>query len=199
VAALAQAHGLEPGDLARRAVEAAARSIHEAVRELVAEINDRPVYTIHELLEGRRIVPKKVYVMGGPAEVMKMPLFRCFQLSTEVPRHCAGPNATGAALTRTTWDLELFADTEKNMLFIPSLSMRQNIPRTYSLEEAKKDAVNHLLGHLGSLGVVLDASEIQINQAVSFNMVDDRSTVGRNIRVKCQVKPGVAFRLAGRG
>jgi N-methylhydantoinase A/oxoprolinase/acetone carboxylase beta subunit len=199
VAELAQAHGLEPGDLARRAVEAAARSIHEAVRELVAEINDRPVYTIHELLEGRRIVPKKVYVMGGPAEVMKMPLFRCFQLSTEVPRDFAVANAIGAALTRTTWDLELFADTEKNMLFIPSLSMRQNIPRTYSLEEAKKDAVNHLLGHLGSLGVVLDASEIQINQAVSFNMVDDRSTVGRNIRVKCQVKPGVAFRLAGRG
>jgi hypothetical protein len=137
--------------------------------------------------------------MGGPAQVMKMPIFRCFHLSTEVPADFAVANAIGAALTRSTWDLELFADTEKNMLFIPSLSHRQNIPRTYSLEEAKKDAVNHLLAHLGGLGVVLDNSEAQITQAVSFNMVDGQSTVGRNIRVKCQIKPGVAFRLTGRG
>ncbi|MES9996863.1 hydantoinase/oxoprolinase family protein [Desulfovibrio aminophilus] len=198
VAALARTHGREPETLAKEAVDAAAGSIHAAVREMTAEINDRPVYTIHELLEGRRIVPKKVYVMGGPAEVMKMPLFRKFQLSTEVPPDYAVANAIGAALTRSTWDLELFADTEKNVLFIPSLQHRENIPRTYTLEEARRDAVRHLLGHLGSLGVVLDSAEAQITRADSFNMVDGLATVGRNIRVKCQVKPGVAFRLTGR-
>ena len=30
-------------------------------------------------------------------------------------------------------------------------------------------------------------------------MVSDGVTTGRNIRVKCQIKPGVAFALAGNG
>ncbi|SKA93552.1 Hydantoinase/oxoprolinase N-terminal region [Paucidesulfovibrio gracilis DSM 16080] len=191
MAAFAEAHTISPDKLAAQAVDAAARTIHEQTRALVAEINDQPVYTIHELIEGKRIVPRKLYLMGGPAEAMRMPLFQRFQLSNEAPEHFAVANAVGAALTRTTTDVELFADTQKHIMFLPGLGHHENIPGTYTLEDAKRDAMNHLLAHLADLRLSADAQRAEITHASSFNMVDGMRTTGRNMRVKCQIKPGV--------
>ncbi|SNS17110.1 N-methylhydantoinase A/oxoprolinase/acetone carboxylase, beta subunit [Humidesulfovibrio mexicanus] len=199
VAAFAARHSISPELLAAQAVEAACEAIYTATRELLDEINDKPVYTIHELLEGRRVAPRRVYVMGGPAQAMKEPLRQRFELFTVVPEHSGVANAIGAALTRNTASLELFADTEKGVMFIPALSHRENVPRNYSLQEASRDALNHLLAHLSEMGVFADRDNAQVNHASSFNMVSDGVTTGRNIRVKCQIKPGVAFVLNGQG
>ena len=45
------------------------------------------------------------------------------------------------------------------------------------------------------MGVFADRDNAQVNHASIFNMVNDGVTTGRNIRVKCQIKPGVAFTL----
>lgn len=190
-AAFASEKGLDPDDLATLAIDYAVSKIHDSTRELVDEINQQPVYTIHELLENRRIIPRKIYIMGGPAKAMKMDIFRKFRLSTEVPKNYDVANAIGAALTRTTTELELFADTERGVMFIPSLGHRENIPRNYKIENAEKDAMSHLLAHLGEMQVATDGSNAQITSSSSFNMVNGSTTVGRNIRVKCQIKPGV--------
>ncbi|MBI9111771.1 hydantoinase/oxoprolinase family protein [Maridesulfovibrio ferrireducens] len=182
---------IDPEDLADKAIENAINKIHDSTRELVEEINQQPVYTIHELLENRRIVPRKIYMMGGPAKAMKMDIFRKFRLSTEVPENYDVANAIGAALTRTTTEIELFADTERGVMFIPSLGYRENVPRNYKLENAEKDAMNHLLAHLGEMSVAADGANALITSSSSFNMMNGSTTVGRNIRVKCQIKPGV--------
>ncbi len=196
IARFAAQHSISPEMLAQAAVEAAAEAIHKATRELLDEINDKPVYTIHELLEGRRVIPKRVYLMGGPAQAMSMAVRSRFELFTVVPEHFGVANAIGAALTRNTASLELFADTERGMMFIPALRHKENVPRTYNLEDAKRDALNHMLAHLSQMGVFADRDNAQVTQATSFNMVGEGRTTGRNIRVKCQIKPGVAFALA---
>ncbi|HWR04239.1 MAG TPA: hydantoinase/oxoprolinase family protein [Humidesulfovibrio sp.] len=197
IAQFARCHSISPEVLAQSAVDAAAEAIHKATRELIDEVNDKPVYTIHELLEGRRVAPRRVYVMGGPAEAMKEALRQRFELFTVVPEHAGVANAIGAALTRNTASLELFADTERGVMFIPALGHRENVPRSYNLKDAERDALNHLLAHLSEMGVFADRDNAQVNHASSFNMVNDGTTTGRNIRVKCQIKPGVAFTLNG--
>ncbi|MEF2144600.1 MAG: hydantoinase/oxoprolinase family protein [Desulfovibrionaceae bacterium] len=191
IAAYAESHTISPEKLAAQAVEAAAATIHDETRALVEEINDQPVYTIHELIEDKRIVPRKLYLMGGPAEAMRMPLFGCFRLASEVPENYAVANAIGAALTRTTTDVELFADTQKHIMFLPGLGHHENIPASYSLKDAERDAMNHLLAHLADLKLASDAQRAEITHSSSFNMVEGMRTTGRNIRVKCQIKPGV--------
>lgn len=195
---LAAMHDMAPNTLSEAAVAHAADAIHQATRNLLDEINAKPVYTIHELVEGKRVIPKKIYLMGGPAEAMKMELFRRFQLSTEVPPNYDVANAVGAALTRTTWELELFADTQRHVLFIPSLSYRENVPTHYSQEDAERDALNQLTRQLDSMGVFLDDEDAQITHSSAFNMVEGMDRVGQNIRVKCQVRPGVVATLGGR-
>ena len=37
----------------------------DKINAMLAEINSKPVYTIHELLEGRKIEPLEIVVVGG--------------------------------------------------------------------------------------------------------------------------------------
>ncbi|BDQ38204.1 hydantoinase [Pseudodesulfovibrio nedwellii] len=198
MATYADRHSIPADTLAKKAVAYAADAIHSATRGLIDEINSKPVYTIHELLDAKKVVPKKIYLMGGPAKAMKMEMFQRFQLSTEVPENYDVANAIGAALTRTTWELELFADTQRHVMFIPTLSYRENVPTSYDQSDAEKDAVNQLSMQLDSMGVFLQPEDAQITHTSSFNMVEGYEQVGKNIRVKCQVRPGVVKTFAGR-
>jgi hypothetical protein len=197
---LAAKLGLTTNDLAERAVSVAVGRIREAVREMVDELNSRPVYTLRELLGERRIVPRKIYVVGGPAEALSAELFKAFSLSVSVPRNYAVANAVGAALTRTTRGIELFADTERQQMFVPSLGYSRTVEERYGLKDAQRDATRLLLNSLREEGVPSREENVEITHASSFNMVNGSRLVGRNIRVKCQIKPGILHRyknLAG--
>lgn len=188
---LASLWDMFPQRLADEAIRTAVRRIADAVDELLSAINSRPVYTIMELLKERKLDPMRVHVMGGPAEVMRPLLATALGRRVDVPSEYAVANAIGAALTRTTAELELFADTEKGELFIPTLDIQRKVGPRYNLDEARRDARDALLGHLASLGVAGSEAEVDVVEASSFNMIDDTGTTGRNIRVKCQVRPGI--------
>lgn len=197
IARLAGLWDMIPERLCRRAVEYALGKIREAVDDLLYEINEQPVYTIFELLKGKRIRPQRVYVMGGPAAAFAPLLEKALGREVVLPEHYAVANAIGAALTRTTLDVELFADTQKGTLFIPSLGVSREIPRSFGLDEAKAEVKAALLAHLRGLGVEVGDDEPEIIEAGSFNMVEDMRTMGRNIRVRCQVRPGIHKVAAG--
>jgi len=190
IAELAKKSGMKADVLALAAIERATGSIKSAVDALVDEINERPVYTIHEMLEGRKILPERVYVVGGPAEAFREALAPAFSAGVTVPRDHRVANAIGAALARTTMSIELLADTEKGILIIPEISVSRDIPGSYSLEEAGEDARRYLVGHLGKTAPG-ESVQAEVVDAASFNMVRGYFTTGKNIRVRCQVKPGI--------
>jgi N-methylhydantoinase A/oxoprolinase/acetone carboxylase beta subunit len=194
VAELADTNSMRPETLARAAVDAAVTHIQRAVGAFVDEINERPVYTIHELLEDRRIVPQKIYVMGGPATAFRMPLFRAFSLSVSAPKHYDVANAVGAALTRPTDAIELFADTEQLRMHIPSLAISRAIESDYDLDDGVRDAKRALLNAFRLEAIPAREEHVQVVEASSFNMVEGVRRVGRNIRVKCQITPGIQHR-----
>lgn len=186
---------MPPEHLAQKAVDAAVATIREAAIGMVDDLNDKPVYTIHELLKGAQIQPSRCYVMGGPAQAMAPLLEKAMGAPVRLPAHHAVANAIGAALTRPTVDVELFADTEKGRMFLPGLDIARDIPATYNLEQATRDAMDALADYLARTGAKGVTPEIA--EAESFNMVNDYGSSGRNIRVKCQVKPGIVRRAEG--
>ena len=188
---LASLWDMFPEQVATDAIETALASITAAVKAMLEEVNAKPVYTIMELLEGAAITPKNMYVMGGPAAAFAPLLQKATEYTVTVPDAYAVANAIGAALTRTTFELELFADTEEGVMLIPTLDIRKKVNKQYLLEDARKDAVDALLSKAEGLGLSLAESDVDIVEASSFNMVGDWGTTGRNIRVKCQVRPQV--------
>jgi len=198
IADLAQTAGTTPNILSNDAIGIAVKAITDAVGHMIHEINERPVYTIHDFLHSERIAPSQLYIVGGPAQAFADRLSKSFGIKTIVPRLHAVANAIGAAITRTTADLELFADTERQVLLVPRLSVQKSITTTYSLEHARRDAEGYLRSSLGDSVVSAQDTEIQIIEASSFNMIDGSRMMGRNIRVRSQTKPGhITSYLAG--
>lgn len=195
VTALAAAHNLAPQVLAREAADAAVNAIGAAIEELIAQVNAKPVYTIHEILEERVIDPKKLIVIGGPAMVFKELLQLRLGLPTVVPSLHGVANAVGAALTRTTSHLALTADTARGKVSVPLLGVYRSVQRGYELEDAIAEAKTLLAADLEQAGVVVSPEEMQVTQADAFNMVERSYTMGKNIRVVVQVQPAVVARL----
>ena len=195
IEALAANHGLTGGQLAREAVDTAVNAISEKIEALIAHVNSKPVYTIHEILEDREINPKKIIVIGGPAAVFRNLLQMRLDMEVVVPPLHRVANAIGAALTRSTSHLTLTADTTKGKLSVPLLGIFRSIPRSFNLDTAIEEAKTLLKADLEQAGIAIQADEIQITQADSFNMVEGSYTSGKNIRVVAQVQPAVIARL----
>lgn len=190
--AVATPNGFEPEEVAEAAILNAVNQIRSEVAAFVREINDRPVYTIFELLEGRHVRPTRVYVMGGPALALSALLQDAFSQEVVVPESFAVANAIGAALARPTFSVELFADTASGRLTIPSLGVAREVAANYSQAAAEGEAATSLRRYLASIGADSEDAPIETVELSSFPMVEGQSLVGHNIRVACQVRPGVA-------
>ncbi|MFP4048617.1 MAG: hydantoinase/oxoprolinase family protein [Desulfovermiculus sp.] len=190
---LGQELGWNPDQVSWKVIHEFCRVLKQETLDMLNEINERPVYTVHEFLEYRQIVPKRIYLMGGPAQVMAPFISQAFGLPVVVPDNYAVANALGAALARPTMQAELFADTEKRMMTIPVLGVSEKVGNRYSLDQARTDVVNHLCTYLANhLDWKVPQFEVEIVEESAMNMVKDVYQVGQDIRVKCQIRPGIS-------
>ena len=190
---LADKNRLKPSALADDAIAFCVKKIKNEIELILSEINQKPVYTIHDMIQKKKIVPEKIYIIGGPAAA----LAEILKGDTEiiVPDNYNVANAIGAALARTTFETELFSDTGKEKMVIPNLGIEMHVPRKYSLSEAETDAVSYTRKYLEDSGYKEKNLNIDIVESTSFRMIDDYYASGNDIRVKCQIRPGVVMTL----
>ena len=193
VESLAAAYGLTAESLSQQVLDCARLRVSAAVRALLDEVNSQPVYTLAALLEKHAVRPVRAVLVGGPAEAVAPLLGDALGLPVEtLGDPVLGPvaNAIGAALTRPTASLDLFADTAAGALLVPSLGIRKSITRRYTLEEAKAEACALLRRQVESAFASASA-EIDVTEAQIFATLDEYGRGGRDIRVRCQLRPGV--------
>jgi len=171
--------------------------ISQAVTEVIEEINSQPVYTIHELLEGKTVVPKMLYVVGGPAEIMALPLGKRLGYPSHVPENAEVANAIGVALSRTTAEVALLADTERGVLTVAEEGLQMPISKRFTREETIDFAREKLLEKARRLGASEQDMDMEITEDQVFPMVRDFYATGKNIRIKVQIKPGLLSYLRG--
>ncbi len=192
---VAMAQGMSARECAEQAVAVAMAILKKKITAFLASINARPVYTIQEILEDRVVQPKRILVIGGPAQAMAPILEAEFGLPVVAPKYSQVANAIGACLTRPTQSLVLTVDTSRGSFTVPGLGIHKAVKRTYTLDEAVHDATTMLRAELDRQGIPAEDGDIQVIQADAFNMVDGNYTIGRNIRVRCQMRPGVITTL----
>lgn len=190
LAELAARHGLAPAELARLAVEDALGQVVEAVRVLTATVNARPIYTLAALRAVREARPQCVRLVGGPAACVARRLAAALALPVATPPHADVANAVGAALTLPTDALELYADTGRRVLDVPALELHERIDRTYRMDAARERACLLLRERLAAAGV--EDARVEVTEADVFATLDDGGYGSRDMRVTCQVTPGIA-------
>ncbi len=190
IAPLAKMLRVDVQDAAQAIVKKMAAMISDHVRQILAEINNKPVYTIHELLEGKIIEPKMLYVAGGPAAVAPF-IAQNLGYPYSIPDHSEVSNALGVALARTTAEVTILADTEKRELIISEEGRVQSIPRSFVLADAVEVGKTTLREKAAGMGARPEDIIMEVTESQEFNMVRDFYTTGKNIRVKVQIKPGL--------
>ncbi len=189
---LALTLGISIAETAERIFNLACDRILSESAKMVAQINAKPVYTIHELHEGYQVDPKTIMVLGGPAPYFAKRLAQnsSYEVRT-VPRWKVA-NAIGAALARATCEVTLFADTERGILTAPEEKFKKNVGRDFSRDEAVEKAFE-LLKEKALVKGEANAQDLEMEllEDLQFNMVRGFDTTGKNIRIKAQVKPGL--------
>lgn len=171
--------------------ESACRKIMDGAQAMVDEINSKPVYTVHELWDGHRIVPEHLMILGGPAPQFAEKLETLFDGKVTVVPHWQVANAIGCALARTTCEVSLFADTAQGTATAPGENFSRNIGTGFGLQDACDLCVELLKAKALRRGAIPENLQTEILEASEFNMVRGFSTVGKNLRVRAQVKPGL--------
>ena len=183
--------GLSADETARKIFDLACRQLIDAARAMVARANSKPVYTVHELLEGYTVSPRNILVLGGPAPYFADRIQKMSDYVVRLVPRWRVANAIGAALARTTCEVRLFADTEQGLLTAPDENFRQQIPPQFSQKDGVDIALKLLKEKALALGANPDYLEMEVLESAQFNMVRGFYTAGKNIRVGVQVKPGL--------
>ncbi len=192
---VSSAIGVGVEECARRVLRALAVSIAEAARTLLAEVNGKPVYTIHELLEGHRVEPRRAVAVGGPARALAPYVEEALDLPVHVPGHFDVANAVGAAVARVNLELNLLADTALGRLSIPEAGVYRPVERDYGVEEARAEAFETLLDLAREKGMLDEEAVPEAAEEESFRIVDGFSTVGSIHRLRVQIRPGILGRV----
>ncbi|MBI5550306.1 MAG: hydantoinase/oxoprolinase family protein [Desulfobacterales bacterium] len=189
--ALARKMKRSPEETALAIFDQACRQIMAAATQMVADINSKPVYTVHELWEGSEIKPRHLMVLGGPAPQFADRLKGMFDGNVSVVPHWQVANATGCALARTTSEVLLFADTAQQVAVAAGEQFHKEITNNFTLEDAKELALQLLRDKAVKRGANPEHLEMEVIEAYQFNMIRGFHTIGKNIRVRAQIKPGL--------
>ncbi len=177
--------------LAADIVDVTCTKILSAARHLLYRINSKPVYTVHELLEGYQVRPETICVLGGPAPFFAKYLQGMSDCRIQVVPKWTVANAIGAALARTTCQVSFFVDTERQVAEAPEENFSLAIDRGFDAGAAAQLAFELLKSKAVKRGAHPDHLEMEVLENLEFHMIRGFNTTGKNIRVKVQVKPGL--------
>jgi N-methylhydantoinase A/oxoprolinase/acetone carboxylase beta subunit len=192
--------GIEPiaGELGLSVEEAAfeifdqtCREVLAAARQMIDAINRQPVYTVREALQRYQVNPDHILVLGGPAPYFTEHFQNISGYTVQSIPECQVANAIGTALSRTTCEVTLFVDTQKGLATAPEEAFSQTVNLNFSRQDAHRLVSELLTQKAGRLGANARDIETEMLEDLEFNIVRGFRLMGKNLRVKQQIKPGL--------
>lgn len=183
--------GCSAEEAAFRVFDQTCRTILREAQVLIDRINQKPVYTIHELQEDYKVNPLKILIIGGPAPYFARNFEEISSFKVGVIPRWDVANAIGAALARTTCEVSLFADTQQGIATSPEEFFTTAVQQGFSKEDAVRTASMLLRQKAIRQGANPEELVMEVIEEQQFNMVKGFYKTGSNIRVKVQIKPGL--------
>ncbi len=179
-------------DAAKLIIKTTAKMIMDHSMAMVERINSKPVYTVHEFMEGYKIKVAKILLMGGPAKYLAKPIEEISGIETKAVPLSSVANAIGAALARTTCEVSLIADTEQGIATIHEEDYAEPVSNSYTEEDAMETAYTILKEKALGLGASEEElKEVEVIESLNFNIVRNFSPKGKIFKLKIQIKPGL--------
>jgi N-methylhydantoinase A len=188
---LAEQLGVSLEDAAFKVFDHTCRQILNEAEAMIERINRQPVYTVHEMQDGYQVHPTTILVLGGPAPLFAAHLETLSSYRVGVVPRWTVANAIGAALARTTCEVNLYADTEQQIVTAPEEDFMERVDGSFDRVKARHMALDLLKNKAIARGANPEHLEMEVTEDLQFNMVRGFHTTGRNIRIRAQVQPGL--------
>jgi N-methylhydantoinase A/oxoprolinase/acetone carboxylase beta subunit len=189
---IADTVNLSTDETAKLILKTTCKMIVDHSMEMVDRINAKPVYTVHEFMEGYKIKPKNILLLGGPAEYLASQIEEISGIETRAVPLSSVANAIGAALARTTCEVSLIADTEQGVATVHEEDYAEPVSNSFTKDDAMETAYTILKEKALSLGATEEeVKEVEIIEFQEFNIVRNFSPKGKIFRMKIQIKPGL--------
>ncbi|MEX1299215.1 MAG: hydantoinase/oxoprolinase family protein [Desulfotignum sp.] len=189
---IARELGLSIEDTAEKVFKTCCTIILKKTFEMIDQINSQPVYTVHDFLEGYKLSPQKILVLGGPAPYFAQKIEDLYQIDTLAVPNSAVANAVGAALARTTCEVSLYADTEQGIVTAHEEDFAEPISKTFSEDDLMETAYTLLKEKAINSGADPEnLEEVEVVEYQKFNIIRNFSPRGKIFRTKMQLKPGL--------
>ena len=190
-APLAEQLGVSLEEAAFQVFDHTCRQILNEAEAMIERINRQPVYTVHEMQDGYQVDPATILVLGGPAPLFAEHLETLSNYRVGVVPRWTVANAIGAALARTTCEVNLYADTEQQIVTAPEEDFMKKLAVLAGSAAAANAMLDLLKNKAVARGANPDHLDMEVTEDLQFNMVRGFHTTGRNIRIRAQVQPGL--------
>lgn len=179
-----------PEETAKGLLTQFTRAIRDEVEQMLEEVFSRPVFTVSALLNRKRLRPKEIVTVGGPAMALQNDLAEIFKLPCSVPDHFEVANAIGAARTRPTIQASLYADSADQSLSIPETGLREKIKPDFLMADAEKKLTEVIQGLANKCGIKNNL-DIDFYERQEMNTISGFRSTGKIIYLKAQIQPGL--------
>ncbi|MDX9962680.1 hydantoinase/oxoprolinase family protein [Desulfobacter postgatei] len=184
--------GMEEKEAAEHIFKICCNIILKKTFEMIDTLNSKPVYTVHDFLEGYKFSPDTILLMGGPASFFAEKIQDMYQLETIAVPYAPVANAIGAALARTTCEVTVNADTEQGFVTAHEEDFAELVSKSFSKEDLVETAYSLLKDKAENAGADPDnLNEVEVVEFQEFNIVRNFSPRGKIFRMKIQLKPGL--------
>ncbi|EIM64476.1 hydantoinase/oxoprolinase family protein [Desulfobacter postgatei] len=184
--------GMEEKEAAEYIFKICCNIILKKTFEMIDTLNSKPVYTVHDFLEGYKFSPDTILLMGGPASFFAEKIQDMYQLETIAVPYAPVANAIGAALARTTCEVTVNADTEQGFVTAHEEDFAEPVSKSFSKEDLVETAYSLLKDKAENAGADPDnLNEVEVVEFQEFNIVRNFSPRGKIFRMKIQLKPGL--------
>ena len=189
---IAEELGITAKEAAEKIFRQCCSTILKKTFKMMNKINSKPVYTVHEFLEGYKINPEKILLLGGPAKYFAKKIEELYKIETIAVPESSVANAIGAALARTTCEVTLNADTEQGIVTAHEEGFAEPISKTFGEDELIETAHSLLKEKAVNSGADDDnLDDVEVVEFQKFNIVRNFSPRGKLFRTKMQLKPGL--------
>lgn len=189
---IAEELGLTAQVAADRIFKKCCKIILKKTFEMIGRINAKPVYTVHEFLQGYNLSPEKILVLGGPAKYFAQKIQEMYDIETIAVPESSVANAIGAALARTTCEVSLNADTEQGVVTAHEEDFAEPVSKAFSKDDLMETARTLLAEKAKNSGAGDEyLNDIEVIEFHQFNIIRNFSPKGKLFRTKLQIKPGL--------
>lgn len=174
-------------NVAGRILDKVCEIIFRAVDNTREFLANKPVFTVHQLLQEFRWDMQMLWGMGG-ASIGLLPLLgRKLGLEPSLLPCTDVTNALGAAVSRPTAELNIRIDSAKGMITFVEAGLVGKFPQGKRLSE--KELEELALVEARSIFELPEEEFLEITERESFNVIRGFSTLGQIHHVRVQIRP----------